>query len=352
MKIVFNSVEDDHQRWAAVVARDRSADGRFVYSVRTTGIYCRPSCAARRPKRQNVTFHDNPAAAECGGFRPCKRCRPEVAVTDEARIVIWACRSIETAERTLSLSALAADAKLSPSHFHRLFKAATGMTPRAYGAACRGERARAELHSGASVTESIYAAGYASSGRFYEDVPNSLGMTPTAFRAGGAGEAIRFAVGACTLGAVLVAATDKGVCAIFLGDDPELLVHELEGRFPNARLRGGDADFEGLVARVAGLVETPARVIDLPLDLRGTHFQLRVWQALRAIPSGQTLSYSELARRIGAPKAVRAVAGACAANAVAVAIPCHRVVRTDGSLSGYRWGVERKRALLARERAS
>jgi AraC family transcriptional regulator of adaptative response/methylated-DNA-[protein]-cysteine methyltransferase len=263
-----------------------------------------------------------------------------------------ACRAIEAAESAPSLAALARAAGLSAFHFHRLFKAVTGVTPKSYATAARGHRARAALAEAGTVTEAIYDAGFNSSGRFYEQSGALLGMTPTAFRAQGAGERITFALGQCRLGAILVARSEKGICAISLGDDPDALLRALQDRFPAAELAGGDAQFERLVALVVGFVEAPATGLDLPLDIRGTAFQQRVWQALRAIPAGQTASYAEIAAAIGAPKAVRAVASACAANTLAVAIPCHRVVRQDGALSGYRWGVERKRALLAREAAS
>lgn len=341
----------DDDRWAAVAARDPAADGRFVYSVRTTGVYCRPSCGARRPHRENVRFLRNASEAERAGFRPCKRCRPHEAdrATQHADAVARACRLIERAEEEPSLDALAQAAGLSRYYFHRVFKAVTGVTPKAYAAAHRAKRLRDELGRAATVTDAVYGAGYGSSGRFYATSGKVLGMTPAAYRAGGAGAEIRFAAGACSLGTVVVAATEKGICAILLGDDPETLVRDLQDRFPNARLVGGDSTFEGWVAAVVGVVDDPRIGLDLPLDIRGTAFQQRVWRALGAIPVGATMTYSELAARIGAPRAVRAVASACAANAIAVAIPCHRVVRRDGSLAGYRWGVERKRALLARE---
>jgi AraC family transcriptional regulator of adaptative response/methylated-DNA-[protein]-cysteine methyltransferase len=260
-----------------------------------------------------------------------------------------ACRAIEAAETPPSLAELARRAGLSPHHFHRLFKAAVGVTPKAYADADRARRVRQRLAQGAAVTEALYDAGFNSSGRFYEQTDAILGMTPRAYRGGGARAEIRFAVGQCSLGAILIARSERGVCAILIGDDPDALVRELEDRFPRAELVGADAGFEAMVAKAVGLVERPDQGVELPLDVRGTAFQQRVWQALRAIPPGKTASYAEIAAAIGAPKAARAVAGACAANALAVAIPCHRVVRTDGALSGYRWGVERKRALLARE---
>jgi AraC family transcriptional regulator, regulatory protein of adaptative response / methylated-DNA-[protein]-cysteine methyltransferase len=344
----------DDERWEAVQHRDRSADGRFFYGVVTTGVYCRPSCAARLPRRENVRFHTTCAAAERAGFRPCKRCHPDAAGLAEqhAAAVAKACRLIEAAEILPNLDELAAAAGMSRFHFHRVFKTVTGVTPKAYAAANRAQRMRDELPRSRSVTAAIYGAGYNSSGRFYAASADVLGMKPTDFRAGGTGAAIRFAVGECSLGAILVAATEKGVCAISLGDDPGALLCDLQDRFPKAQLIGGDKNFEQLVAKVVGLVEAPARGLDLPLDVRGTAFQQRVWQKLREIPAGSTASYTEIARRIKQPKAVRAVAAACAANANAVAIPCHRVVRNDGALAGYRWGVERKRSLLAREAGS
>lgn len=341
----------DEARWAAVVARDRDADGHFYYSVRTTGVYCRPSCGARLANRRNVAFHLTPADAEAAGFRPCKRCKPtEGSLTERyAGMVAEACRAIEAAETPPALAQLARGAGLSPHHFHRIFKAVAGVTPKAYADADRSRRVRDELARAGSVTEAIYDAGFNSGGRFYERSAGVLGMTPTRFRKGGEQTTIRFAIGQCSLGAILVAATEKGVCAILLGDDPDALVRDLQDRFDRAELIGGDAGFEALVARVVGLVEDPRQGADLPLDVRGTAFQQKVWLALRDLQPGRTASYSDIAQAIGAPKAVRAVAQACAANNLAVAIPCHRVVRNDGALSGYAWGVERKRALLDRE---
>jgi AraC family transcriptional regulator of adaptative response/methylated-DNA-[protein]-cysteine methyltransferase len=337
-------------RWRAVCTRDRAADGTFVYAVRTTGVYCRPSCASRPARPENVAFFDTPAAAAQAGFRACRRCQPDGEATATVDVVARACRLIESAETAPTLAALAAAVGLSPFHLHRRFKAATGVTPREYAAAHRARRVRGALASGARVTDALYDAGYGSSARFYEQADAVLGMTPSRFRAGGAQTTIRFALGDCSLGAILVAATDLGVCAILLGDAPEPLLRDLQDRFPRAHLVGGDAAFEALVARVVGLVETPREHHELPLDVRGTAFQQRVWQALRAVPPGDTVSYAELARRAGVPAAaVRAVGQAVAANPLAVAIPCHRVIRTDGALSGYRWGVERKRTLLARE---
>ncbi|MES2319583.1 MAG: bifunctional DNA-binding transcriptional regulator/O6-methylguanine-DNA methyltransferase Ada [Pseudomonadota bacterium] len=341
----------DAERWAAVQRRDKDADGVFYYSVRSTGVYCRPSCGARAALRANVAFHASGAAAEEAGFRPCLRCKPDQPPLAErhALVVARACRLIDAADDEPNLDSLAEACGMSRFHFHRIFKAHTGITPKAYAAAQRAARVTSGLAQAASVTDAIYAAGYNSSGRFYAGAEGRLGMTPTSWRAGGSGARIRFAIGACSLGAILVAATDKGICAILMGDDPEQLARDLQDRFPAAELHGADAGFDDTIAKVVGLVEAPALGLDLPLDVRGTVFQQRVWEALRQIPSGETVSYAELAARIGLPSGARAIAGACAANPVAVAIPCHRVVRNDGAISGYRWGVERKRALLDRE---
>lgn len=342
-------------RWAAVVARDTAADGSFWYSVRTTGVYCRPSCGARRARPENVRFHESPEAAERAGFRPCRRCRPDRAPAPDraTAAVVAACRlleqAIEEGADPPALAELAGRVRLSRYHFHRLFRQRTGLTPREYAAAHRDRKLRAGLERGESVTAAIVEAGYASNSRFYEASNQRLGMTPTTYRGGGADVDIRFAVGACSLGAILVAQSERGICAITLGDDPEALVRGLEDRFPRANLIGGDPGFEDTVARVVGFVENPALGLDLPLDIRGTAFQQRVWQALRRIPAGATASYREIAERVGAPRSARAVAQACGANPLAVAIPCHRVVRADGDLSGYRWGVARKAALLRRE---
>lgn len=348
---------DDAARWRAVLDRDGAADGLFYYSVASTGVYCRPSCAARPPRRENVAFHASTAAAERAGFRPCKRCRPDQPplAQRQAALVAAACRTIEAAEQAPTLDELARAAGLGPHHFQRVFKAATGVTPKAYAQAQRARRLEAGLARGASVTDAIYAAGFGSSGRFYATAPQRLGMTPRAWRAGAARIPIRFGVGDCSLGAILVAATAQGVCAILLGDDADALVRDVQDRFPGADFIGGDREFEQWMAHVVGLVDAggdaDAMAAALPLDIRGTAFQQRVWEALRAIPPGSTASYTQIAERLGLPRAARAVAQACAANALAVAIPCHRVVRSDGALSGYRWGIERKRRLLEREGA-
>jgi len=337
--------------WAAVVARDASFAGQFYIAVKTTGVYCRPGCPARLPKRDNVRFFDTRDEAERAGFRPCKRCKPNQPSLDQvhATKVAQACRLIEAADEAPKLDALAEIVGLSPYHFHRIFKQTVGVTPKAYAVAHRNKRVRAELPTSDTVTAAIYDAGFNSNGRFYANASEVLGMAPTDFREGGAGQDIRFAIAECWLGLVLIAASEKGVCAILFGDDPEELRRDLQDQFPRARLIGSDKSFEELTAKVIAFVEAPGQGLDLPLDIRGTAFQHRVWDALRRIPVGSTASYAEIAEKIGAPKAVRAVARACATNRIAVAIPCHRVVRSDGGLSGYRGGVERKRALLAKE---
>ncbi|WP_020179136.1 bifunctional DNA-binding transcriptional regulator/O6-methylguanine-DNA methyltransferase Ada [Methylopila sp. M107] len=341
-------------RWRALVSRDRTADGTFYTCVASTGIYCRPSCPARRPKPENVRFVATWEEAETAGFRACKRCRPKDAGLAErhAGLVADVCRHIEQAEESPRLEALAARAGISPFHLHRLFKAATGLTPKAYADAERAKRARAELSDAkTSVTSAIYGAGFNSNGRFYAAADGMFGMTPGAFKAGGEGTTIRFAIGASSLGIVLVASSERGVCLIALGDDRDALVADLTHRFPKARLLAGEADYEAVVEAVVAAVEQPDKGFGLPLDIQGTAFQQRVWKALRDVPLGRTASYTQIAKAIGAPKSARAVAQACGANKLAVVIPCHRVVREDGALSGYRWGVERKRALLKKEKA-
>jgi AraC family transcriptional regulator of adaptative response/methylated-DNA-[protein]-cysteine methyltransferase len=338
-------------RWLSVVERNKTADGTFYYSVRTTGVYCRPSCAARLARAENVEFHPTPEDAEKAGFRACKRCKPAgPSQTEEnsARIA-KVCRLIERSEESPSLEKLAKYAGMSVFHLHRTFKALTGLTPNGYAAAHRSKRVRTTLAKTQSVTDAIYDAGFNSNSRFYETSNEVLGMTPTNFRDGGANTAIHFAIGECSLGSILVAKSERGVCAILIGDDPLLLVRNLQDQFLKADLIGNESGYEDLVAKVVGLIEKPGVGLDLPLDIRGTAFQQRVWKALKQIPVGSTASYAEIAKLIGLPKAVRAVAQACGANSLAVAIPCHRVIRNDGALSGYRWGVERKRALLDRE---
>ena len=341
-------------RWARIVARDAAADGQFWYSVATTGVYCRPSCPSRTANPRNVTIHASLGDARRTGARACLRCRPDADSVHAASVdqIAAACRRIEAAETMPTLEALAVAARMSPSHFQRRFKAVTGVTPRAYAAEHRAGRVRAALEEGAGVTEAIHAAGYGSSGRFYAEAEAVLGMKPGVYREGGVAETLRFAVTPTSLGHLLVAASAVGIAALLLGDDADALVADLCRRFPNARLEPAGDDFAEMVSQVVAFVEAPGATLDLPLDIRGTAFRRRVWEELRAIPAGATASYAEIAERIGAPQAVRAVAGACAANAHALAIPCHRVLRSDGALSGYRWGTARKRALLDREAAA
>ncbi len=344
----------DAAKLAAMRRHDPLADGQFFCAIATTGIYCYPSCASRPAKVENITFYGSREEAIEAGYRSCKRCRSELPprAEREASMVVIACRTIEQAEGPPRLADLAAGAGVSPHHFHRVFKRVAGVTPKAYADAHRQGRVQDNLSAGDKVTEGLYAAGFNSSSRFYEESEKMLGMTPTAYRKGGEGESIWHAIDICSLGLVLVAATERGVCSIMLGDDPDELRDELVERFPKAQFSDPVLDFNDWVAEVVNFVDDPTGRdgLNLPLDIRGTAFQRRVWEELRAIPVGQTASYSEVAERLGMPKAARAVAGACASNNIAVAIPCHRVVRTDGSLSGYRWGVERKRRLLESEK--
>ena len=336
----------------AVRRRDARQDGRFYYSVSTTGVYCNPSCKARPALRANMAFHASCTAAEQAGFRPCKRCRPDLAppAEREAAVVAVACRTIAAAEAMPSLAALAAQAGLSAQHFHRLFRRVAGVTPAAYARAHRAAKVRRHLVDGASVTQAFYEGGFNSSGRFYAAAPAMLGMTPGAFRAGGRGETIGYAFRQSALGLVLVAGSGRGVCAILLGENAAMLLADLRARFPAADMAAAEAGFTEMVGRAVAAVDRPGEAPALPLDIRGTAFQQRVWAALRAIPAGETVSYTELATRLGSPQAVRAVAGACAANRLAVVVPCHRVVAADGAITGYRWGVARKKALLEQER--
>jgi AraC family transcriptional regulator of adaptative response/methylated-DNA-[protein]-cysteine methyltransferase len=339
-------LRDDDQRWAAVLRRDRAMDGQFVTGVLTTGIYCRPSCAARHPKRDNVRFFANGNEARDFGLRSCMRCRPDQVAADEAGLA-QAIKLIETADEPPTLDQLAEAAGYSPFHFHRLFRRATGVTPAAYVRAERAKRAERALKESDTVTEALYDAGYAAPARFYAEVPDRLGMTPSKWRDGGRGETIRWGVAETDLGPLLVAATERGICRVaFEADDSVLREH-----FPNARIEKGGAALDALLAQAVAYVTTPGRAMTLPLDVRGTAFQQAVWRELSRIPPGETLSYAALAARAGNPKAVRAVGSACGANPVAVLIPCHRALRSDGSLGGYAWGLPIKRKLLDRERA-
>lgn len=335
---------DDEARWEAVMRRDRACDGQFVTGVLSTGIYCRPSCAARHPRRENVRFFAAPDEAERAGLRPCKRCRPEAVSRDE-QAVRRALDILSDAEEAVSLDQLAAATGYSAHHFQRMFKRAVGLSPAAYARAIRADRASNALSSGASVTEAIHQAGYGAPSRFYEGNRERLGMTPSVWRGGGKGATIRWAQVETTLGTMLVAATDKGVCRLSFGEG----VEELAARFPQAELSAGGADFTALVSQVVAAVESPGDARDIPLDVQGTAFQEAVWQELRKIPPGETRSYGQIAAAIGKPGAVRAAGSANGANHVAVLIPCHRVVRSDGSMGGYAYGEAIKRELLRRE---
>lgn len=347
-KNLWNTPE---QRWQAVIERNKAADGHFVYGVKTSLIYNHPSAAGRLPNRNNIVFFDNEKQALANGYRHSKRFRKETSQLTHfyKEKIEEACRYIEQNSQTLTLSKLAEHIGISRYHFHRLFKLHTGLTPKAYAIASRHKKLQEQLKKQEKITDAIYEAGYQSNSRFYELSSQRLGMTPSEWKTGGDGRKIYFALAACSLGTVLVAQSPIGVCAILLGDDPEQLLYDLQDKFPKAEFIGANDDFEQLIAKVVGFIEAPEIGLDLPLDIRGTAFQQRVWQALRDIPTGKTLSYSEVAEKIGQPKAVRAVASACAANMLAVAIPCHRVVKNNGDLSGYRWGIDRKHALLLKE---
>lgn len=351
MTTLMTAFVSDCDRWQALVDRNPRADGQFCYGVKTTGIYCRPTCASRLPKRENVAFFADGQAAEAAGFRPCKRCQPQARAPHVA-LMAHLCQVIETSEEPLSLQALADRAGLSPYHLQRQFKKIVGVSPKQYAIAHRTQRLRQHLQEHETVTDAVYAAGFESSSNFYTQSACHLGMTPTAFRQGAPGVAMQYAVRPCWLGWVLVAATEKGISAIALGDTAEALTTQLQLDFPHAQLRPGNAVFQTWVEQVLTLIATPHANLDLPLDIQGTAFQQQVWQTLQSIPVGTTLSYAEVAQRLGRPKAVRAVAQACARNNLAVAIPCHRVVGSDGHLRGYRWGGDRKRALLDREKAT
>lgn len=345
---------DEERRWRAVVERDPAAEGAFCYAVTTTGVVCRPGCPSRLPKREHVRFFDTYQEAADAGFRPCRRCRPDATPPGQEvkEAIVRACRRIQEAEQPPRLQELAEEAGMSPWHFHRLFKQVVGLTPKQYAAAQQAERFRAGLRASRSVTDAIYEAGYGSSSRAYEAARDRLGMPPSIYRKGGAGLTIRYGVGQCSLGWVVVGATERGICFIGFGDSPEDLPALVQERFPKARLEPAGPDFAALLQKVLALAEAPGQAADLPLDIRGTAFQEQVWRALRQIPPGTTATYAQVAEQVGRPRAARAVARACATNPLAVAVPCHRVVRSDGGLGGYRWGVERKRALLQREGAT
>ncbi len=343
---------NQEQCWAAVIAHDASLDGQFFYSVKTTGVYCRPGCASRQPLRKNVAFYETTAEAVAAGFRACKRCRPDEGSVSERHIaaVGRACALIRERDTLPSLAELAEAAGISRYHFHRVFKQITGATPREWGKAHRLDRFAAQLDAGGRVAEAVYGAGFGASSRAYEAAPNGLGMTPGARQRGGKGETIAYTLVATPLGQALVAATERGICMTALGDDPAALTADLRRRFPAATLVADDAKLSAWAERVVRYITRPEDQSELPLDIRGTAFQAMVWRALQKIPLGETTTYSDLAAALGRPTAVRAVAQACASNKLALIVPCHRVVRTDGDLAGYRWGIERKREMLARER--
>jgi AraC family transcriptional regulator of adaptative response/methylated-DNA-[protein]-cysteine methyltransferase len=349
---VETQIMSDAERWRAVVTRDRRLDGAFVYGVRSTGIYCRVGCPARRPRRNQVEFFSIPAAAERAGYRACRRCRPRDAIRrhPQVQLVERACRILDDAAERLTLADLGRRLGVSPAHLQRVFRRVAGISPRAYAEVRRTRRLRAGLRRGASVSHAVYDAGYGSPSRVYEGRSRSIGMTPASYRAGGEGERIAFTTADSSLGRVLVAATRRGVCFVSLAEREEQVVAALDQEFPRAERYRDDALLGSVVTSVVERLSGKPGHDELPLDIRATAFQQRVWDALRRIPSGETITYAELARRIGRPTAVRAVAGACARNNVAVVIPCHRAVRSDGGLGGYRWGIERKRRLLALER--
>ncbi|HEY0974480.1 MAG TPA: bifunctional DNA-binding transcriptional regulator/O6-methylguanine-DNA methyltransferase Ada [Solimonas sp.] len=350
-------MKDEHY-WKAVTERDAEQDGRFCYGVVTTGVYCRPSCPSRQPLRGNVRFFETADAAEAAGLRACKRCRPRDAIADRERPRIEAlCRHIEAhADEALDLDALAQRAHLSPFHLQRRFKAVTGVTPKQYLDACRLRRLRTQLRDGETVTRAIQDAGFGSASRVYERVATRLGMTPKQYRAGGAGLVISYASATTPLGPTMIGATDRGLCFVQFGENEKALLAQLRGEYPGATLEpmreAAHTEFARWMQALSAHLAGAQRALDLPLDLRGTAFQMRVWQYLQTIPYGEVRAYAEVAEAIGAPRAVRAVASACAANRVALLVPCHRVIRGDGGMGGYKWGLARKRALLDRERST
>jgi AraC family transcriptional regulator, regulatory protein of adaptative response / methylated-DNA-[protein]-cysteine methyltransferase len=345
--------KDDKSRWIAVTTRNRGADGYFWYGVKSTGVYCRPQCPSKPARRENVTFHNSCTEAEKSGYRPCKRCRPNESDLEHINnaSIAKACRLIEQSEGALPLDILASSIGMSRFHFHRMFKAVTSVTPKQYAVAQRSKRIAVELLGANSVTTAIYNGGFNSSSRFYEKAQGILGMKPSTYKRGGIGEDIQYHISKCSMGYLLVAATVKGICSIRFGDSAAELKAELETLFPRANVLQGDPSFQKTVSETLAFIEKPQALFNLPLDIRGTVFQQKVWSALQKIPLGETASYQAVANSIGSPAAVRAVAGACAANPVAVVVPCHRVIKTDGALSGYRWGVARKEKLLKREGA-
>lgn len=347
--------ERELARWRAIEERDQTRDGEFVYGVQTTGVYCRPSCSSRKPLRENVAFFDDPRAAQNAGYRACKRCLPDSCEPHSMSAIRVArmCRAIEETDPPPSLAALAALVCLSTDRAQKLFKALVGVSPKAYASAIRDRRVREKLATNCeNITAALFDSGFQASSRFYERASRILGMTPKQYRSRAEGVAVGFALGECELGSILVAGTARGLCSVSLGDDPDALLHELARRFENAERVAPDPRLATALARVIAAIDDPAKAAGLPLDVRGTAFQHRVWAALTCIPHGHTLSYSEVARALDEPDAQRAVARACAANPLALLIPCHRVIPLGGGVGGYRWGVDRKRALLLREQAS
>ncbi len=345
------ALDTDDSRWQAVVDRSKNTDDLFFYAVKTTGVYCRPTCSSKLPNRYNVEFFNSSKEAEAAGYRACKRCRPHAESRDYEleQKIIRACRSIETSEAPLKLKDLASQAGLSQYHFHRIFKKIVGVTPKQYSSTCRSRRFVEQLKTSSSVTEAIYSAGYSSNSGAYDKRKDQLSMNPKVYRKGAAGVTITYGVAQCFLGWVIVAATERGVCSIEFGDDPDTLPDQVQSRFPKAHLEKAGDGFAALIKQVVEYMQSPETGLYIPLDIQGTAFQQRVWEVLRQIRPGQTMSYAEVAEKINNPKAVRAVASACGANRIAVAIPCHRVVTKGGKVGGYRWGAERKQQLLDAE---
>ncbi len=342
----------DARRWQAICNRDKTQDGAFVFAVRTTSVYCRPSCPSRRANRENVSFYETPEHARSAGYRACKRCRPDQADhSPHAEAIVQACRDIQSAEEEPDLATLAASAGLSPSHFQRIFKVHVGLSPKRYAMAVRKQRLRNGLPASENVTHAIYDAGYASASRAYADNATP-GLPHHRYRKGAEGETIRYANTKTSLGSILVAATDRGICLVEFAEQEESL-DLLETHFPRGHLEEAEGNLTDWMAGVVARIDVPQKArlnaTPIPLDIRGTAFQEKVWQALTTIPPGETVNYAHLARLLGQPKAARAVAGACASNHLAVVVPCHRVIRESGDLAGYKWGIERKRALLERE---
>jgi AraC family transcriptional regulator of adaptative response/methylated-DNA-[protein]-cysteine methyltransferase len=341
----------NENHWLQVMARDARQDGRFVFAVRTTGVYCRPSCPSRRPRRDSVEFFPDPQEAERAGYRACLRCKP-TEVSPQAQYVLRARQLLDNAEGVVTLAQLSKQVGLSPFHLQRLFKRATGLSPREYQSARRVQHVKTELRKGEYVTTALYEAGFGSPSRLYEKSDQQLGMTPGTYRRGGVGVSITFAIAPTPLGRMLVAATERGLCVVRFGESVAELERDLRNEFHAATLLRDDAAMRRYIEPLLASLSGNKTTIDLPLDVRATAFQQKVWEALQRIPCGETRSYTDVARELGDPKAVRAVARACASNPVALAVPCHRVVRSDGDLAGYRWGLERKRKLLERERAN